>query len=328
LEDLNNDESEVEDWKATSPPKVAKKLPKMSSPQIKSRRLKCQDEIKVNQAASKICSDNKDPSLVKIEHNAVLKTRTESDGNMRPKREIKSPKKYADFVTTESTTSQGKTQIIAKTLFSNEEEMVEIHDIINVESSESWNVGQSPFLCLEKEENKLRDEDQNSPTSKEGEISKFQGTSIKVEADDELFAIKTERIMDEETFQEEDNINETIDDSIDVQDINIVVKDEPLEENINLEEATSEKTYLFNSEVSAKVKVEDRSISYDLKVEPKSEQTDNIIQIKDVYSESAAENSNMKKEQSSIPSTSQIPCYDVPDSDQEEEDDDIPDDIG
>ena len=128
--------------------------------------------------------------------------------------------------------------------------------------------------------------------------------------------------MDEETFQEEDNINETIGDSIDVQDINIVVKDEPLEE------VTSEKTYLFNSEVSAKVKVEDRSISYDLKVEPKSEQTDNIIQIKDVYSESAAENSNMKKEQSSIPSTSQIPCYDVPDSDQEDEDDDIPDDIG
>ena len=322
LEDLNNDESEVEDWKATSPPKVAKKLAKMSCPQIKSRRLKCQDEIKINQAASKICSDNKDPSLIKIEHNAVLKTRTESDGNMRPKREIKSPKKYADFVTTESTTSQGKTQIIAKTLFSNEEEMVEIHDIINVQSSESWNIGQSPFLCLEKEENKLRDEDQNSPTSKEGEISKFQGTSIKVEADDELFAIKTERIMDEETFQEEDNINETIGDSIDVQDINIVVKDEPLEE------VTSEKTYLFNSEVSAKVKVEDRSISYDLKVEPKSEQTDNIIQIKDVYSESAAENSNMKKEQSSIPSTSQIPCYDVPDSDQEDEDDDIPDDIG
>merc|ERR1719278_1018305 len=134
--------------------------------------------------------------------------------------------------------------------------MVEIHDIINVESSESWNIGQSPFLCLEKEENKLRDEDQNSPTSKEGEISKFQGTSIKVEADDELFAIKTERIMDEETFQEEDNFNETIGDSIDVQDINIVVKDEPLEENINFEEATSEKTYLFNSEVSAKVKVE------------------------------------------------------------------------
>merc|ERR1719278_65296 len=133
--------------------------------------------------------------------------------------------------------------------------MVEIHDIINVESSESWNIGQSPFLCLEKEENKLRDEDQNSPTSKEGEISKFQGTSIKVEADDELFAIKTERIMDEETFQEEDNFNETIGDSIDVQDINIVIKDE-LEENINLEEVTSEKTHLFNSEVSAKVKVE------------------------------------------------------------------------
>ena len=213
-------------------------------------------------------------------------------------------------------------QSLGNNLSCNEEEMVEIHDIINVESSESWNISQSPFLCLEKEENKLRDEDQNSPTSKEGEISKFQGTSIKVEADDELFAIKTERIMDEETFQEEDNINETIGDSIDVQDINIVVKDEPLEE------VTSEKTYLFNSEVSAKVKVEDRSISYDLKVEPKSEQTDNIIQIKDVYSESAAENSNMKKGQSSIPSTSQIPCYDVPDSDSEEEDDDIPDDIG
>ena len=324
MEDLNSHESEEEDWKATSPSKVAKKSPKMPSPLTKSKRLECQKhsnmkvDFEINQAASKISSDNMVPSLIKIEHNAVLKTRTENDGNVRPKREIKSPKKYADFI---ATTGQEKIQTISKNLFSNEEDMVEIHDIIDVKSSESWNIGQSPFLCLEKEENKLIDKGQNSLTSNEGEeISKFQGTSIKVEADDELFAIKTEKI-DEQIFQEKVNfketIGETIGDSIDVLDNTIVVKDELLEENINQEEARSEKTHYFNSEISDKVKVE-----------PKSEQNENIIQIKDVYSEFVAENSNMKKGQSSIHSTSQIPCYDVPDSDQENEDDDIPDDIG
>ena len=334
MEDLNSHESEEEDWKATSPSKVAKKSPKTPSPLSKSKRLECQKhsnmkneiEIEINQAASKIRLDNKAPSQIKIEHDAVLKTRTESDGNVRPKREIKTPKKYADFITTESTTVQEKTQNFANNL-SPKEEMVEIHDIINVESSESWNIGQSPFLCLEKEENKLRDKGQNSPTSKEGEISKFQGIYIKVEAEDELFALKTERI-DEQIFLEEDNFNETIGDSIEVQDINIVFKDEPLEENINLEEATSEITCLFNSEISDKVKVEDKSTFInDLKLEPNLEQTDTIIQIKDVYSESAAENLSMKKEQSSIPSTSQILCYDVPDSDQEEEVEDLANDL-
>jgi len=332
LEDLTSHESEEEDWKATSPSKVTKKSPKTPSPLTKSKRVECQKhsnmkvDFGMNQAASKINSDNKNPSLIKIENSTVLKTRTENDGNVRPKREIKSPKKYADFITAESSTGQEKTQIIAKTLFSNEEDMIEIHDIIDAESSESWNVVQSPFLCLEKEKKILRDISQSSTTSKEGEIPKFQGTSIKVEADDELFAIKTEQI-DEQIFKEKANFDVTIGDSNDVQDITIVVKDELLEENTNPEEeeTRSKKTHLFNSEISDKVKVEDKSISYDLKVETKSEETYDIIQIKDVYSESAGENSNLN---SFIPSTSQIPCYDVPDSDSEEEDDDIPDDIG
>ena len=333
MEDLTSHESEEEDWKATSPSKVTKKSPKTPSPLTKSKRVECQKhsnmkvDFGMNQAASKINSDIKNPSLMKIEHSTVLKTRTENDGNVRPKREIKSPKKYADFITAESSTGQEKTQIIAKTLFSNEEDMIEIHDIIDAESSESWNVVQSPFLCLEKEKKILRDISQSSTTSKEGEIPKFQGTSIKVEADDELFAIKTEQIDEEQIFQEKANFDVTIGDSNDVQDITIVVKDELLEENTNPEEeeTRSKKTHLFNSEISDKVKVEDKSISYDLKVETKSEETYDIIQIKDVYSESAGENSNLN---SFIPSTSQIPCYDVPDSDSEEEDDDIPDDIG